>query len=92
MSAPVQALVLVPLPDLDAAGLVKDVDRRFGHRPDASISAIGTSKMRPPSRIWTAVGQDPETAEPRHRERDRRGELRAMIVIDFFGENHRFSN
>jgi hypothetical protein len=41
---------------------------------------------------WTAVGQDPETAEPRHRGRDRRGELRAMIVIDIFGENHRFSN
>ena len=38
-----------------------------------------------------AVGQDPETAELRHRGLGRRGELRAMIVIDIFKENHRFS-
>ena len=38
-----------------------------------------------------AGGQDPETAELRHRGPGHRGELRAMIVIDIFKENHRFS-
>ena len=38
-----------------------------------------------------AVGQDPETAELRHRGRGRRGELRAVNVIHIFKENHSFS-
>ena len=41
---------------------------------------------------WPAVSQDPETAELDHRGRGGRGELRAMIVINIFKENHRFSN
>ena len=36
-------------------------------------------------------GQDPETAKLHHCGRGRRGELLAMIVIDIFKENHRFS-
>jgi hypothetical protein len=38
-----------------------------------------------------AVGQDPETAEPHHRGRDRRGKPWAMMAINIFRENHRFS-
>jgi len=39
-----------------------------------------------------AVGGDPETADRHHRGGDRRGELRAMIKIDIFKENHRSSD
>jgi hypothetical protein len=60
--------------------------------PDAPISAVSASTTRPPGRIRPAVGQDPETADRHHRGRDRRGELQAMIKIDIFKENHRFSN
>jgi hypothetical protein len=38
------------------------------------------------------VNQDPEMAELHHRGRGRRGELRAMIKIDIFKENHRFAD
>ena len=60
--------------------------------PDASISAISTSKTRPPSLIRPAAGQYLETVELHHRRQDRGSELMAMIVIDIFKENHRFSN
>jgi hypothetical protein len=58
---------------------------------EASISAVSiegtaTEPYRPGRR------QDPETAELYHRKRGRRGELRAMIKIDIFKENHRSSN
>jgi hypothetical protein len=39
-----------------------------------------------------AVAQDSETVDRRHRGRGCRGELRAMIVINVFKENHSFSN
>jgi hypothetical protein len=59
---------------------------------DGSISAISTSKARPPSLIGRALGRDPETAELHHRGRGARGALRAMMAIYIFKENYRFSN
>jgi hypothetical protein len=50
------------------------------------VEGVAAEPYRP------AVAQDPETADRRHRGRDRRGELQAMIKIDIFKENRRFSN
>jgi hypothetical protein len=46
MSALVQALVLAPVPDLDAAGLVKDVDR-----PPCSPRSAGRRRSQG---VWLA--------------------------------------
>jgi hypothetical protein len=54
-------------------------------------TARGSSQGAAAEPYRPAVDQDPETAELRHRGRGHRGELRAMIVIDIFKENHRFS-
>jgi hypothetical protein len=42
--------------------------------------------------LSAALGQDSEAVAIQHHGQDGRGELRAMIVIDIFKENHRFSN
>jgi hypothetical protein len=59
---------------------------------DAVVSAIITSKTRPQNHIGRPSARESRKAELQHRARDRRGELRAMIEIDIFKENHRFSN
>ena len=156
MSALVQALGLAPVPDFDAAGLVKDVDRSLARhsltagwrwsedilvgsgkhfhsttcassfvlsagkvstrrRPllveahDATPYGAGFSNSRervrgdpqPSRRRWAqdaggdpyrpAGGQKPEMAELHRRGWGRRGELRAITLIDIFKENHRSS-
>jgi hypothetical protein len=48
-------------------------------------------QARPPSFYWPDVGHGPETAGLHHRGPGGDGELRAMIVIYIFEENHRFS-
>ena len=40
---------------------------------------------------WPAVGQDPKTVKHHHHGRGRKAKLQAMILIDIFKENHRFS-
>jgi hypothetical protein len=53
-------------------------------------TARGSSQSAAAKPYRPAVDQDPETAELRHRGPGHRGELRTMIVIDIFKDNHRF--
>ena len=72
--------------------------RRASHAAIVNHVTAGNHRLSqvagaaPPSVIGPAVGQNPETVELHHRGQGRSDELRPMIVIDIFKENHRFSN
>jgi hypothetical protein len=96
MSALVQVLVLAPVPDLAAAALARHsltAGRRWSedHCPER-INPRHPGEGAAAEPYWPAVGQDRDTADRQHRGRGRKGELPAMIKIDVFEENHRFSN
>jgi len=59
---------------------------------EASISAVSMSKARPPSLIGPAVAKIPKPPNSVIAGGIAEGELQAMIKIDIFKENHRFSN
>jgi hypothetical protein len=80
--------------DLDTAGFSLHEPQQFvlaNDRPEASISAISASNARPASLIGRPSAKIAKRLTATSAG-GRRGELRAMMVIDIFKENHRFSN
>jgi len=71
---------------LDAQKLVL-ADHRPRRLDQRHLQAEGASAEP----YWPAVGRDPEAAELHHSGRGCRDDLRAMMVIDIFKENQRFS-